>query len=334
LQYKSYGPTDRVHTVGIQNAAGTVAVQAAYNPASNFIPTGAASNFAVDFTPPPAVPSWLGLSASSGTTPGTGTSQLDLSFNAASLAAGTYSATLHITSNDANESSLAVPVSLTVGAFAVVPNAPGGLAATAVAPDQVGLSWTPEGGSPTGHRADYRVQGAGTWTSGPVFGAADTTGTVSGLLPSTAYEFQVVASNASGDSTASNTATATTHAENFTWWIGTQSGVNGQTGANQDPDADGATNLIEYALGTEPGDTASHAIPQFASDASGHLTLAFTPQRVSGLSFHIEASPDLSDWSNTTEITGLLTPGTPFTHTDGIAFADRRFLRLCVVENP
>ena len=98
-----------------------------------------------------------------------------------------------------------------------------------------------------------------------------------------------------------------------------------------DADYDGVPNLVEYALGTLPGSAASHAVPQTATEG-GHLKLDFTPSQTAGLRYIIEASSDLASWSSPTDITSLLVPGTPHTHTDSaeIATTPRRFLRLRV----
>jgi hypothetical protein len=101
----------------------------------------------------------------------------------------------------------------------------------------------------------------------------------------------------------------------------------GDAADTADPDADGFANLVEYALDTTPDSSASHPVVE-SGISNLHLQLTFTPQRVSGLIYTIEASDDLSDWSDRTDVTGLLTPGTPFTHTDPASAATRRFLRL------
>ena len=117
--------------------------------------------------------------------------------------------------------------------------------------------------------------------------------------------------------------------QGFTSWISGQPGVGALTDANDDPDGDGVANLLEYALGSEPGAADSAALPDVAP-VGDHLALTFTPSVVTGLRYIIEASSDLSDWSDATDITALLTSGEPYTHTDSasLSIAPRRFLRL------
>jgi hypothetical protein len=98
-----------------------------------------------------------------------------------------------------------------------------------------------------------------------------------------------------------------------------------------DPDGDGIPNLLEYALGTDPASASDR--PEVIVDTSGnHLTLSFTPENIAGVRFIIEASSDLSDWSQTEDVTDLLTAGQPYTHQDSadLSTNPRRFLRLRV----
>jgi hypothetical protein len=167
--------------------------------------------------------------------------------------------------------------------------------------------------------------------SGGQVAFADTNSPTTTATFSAAGTYVLRLSATDGTATVFEDLSMTVTGETYASWIAGEPGVNGQTGATQDPDADGVANLLEYALGTEPGNAASRAIPQTAINGSDHLTLTFTPQHLSGLIYLIEASPDLSDWTNQTDITSLLTPGSPYTHTDA-ATGDRRFLRLRVRE--
>ncbi|WSM37590.1 glycoside hydrolase family 18 protein [Streptomyces sp. NBC_01689] len=83
------------------------------------------------------------------------------------------------------------------------PAAPTGLTAGTVSSSTVGLSWSPVSGA-TG----YAVYRDGT----KVQTAGGTSATVGGLTPSTAYAFQVTATNDAGESAKSATVTATTSA--------------------------------------------------------------------------------------------------------------------------
>lgn len=100
-----------------------------------------------------------------------------------------------------------------------------------------------------------------------------------------------------------------------------------------DPDADGVVNLLEFALGGTPTDSASRNLPALGTtEVSGQprLTLSFTPQQVPGVRYIVQASSDLSDWTDQTDLTDLLTAGQTFTFTDSanLGLTPRRFLRL------
>ncbi|MEU8875334.1 glycoside hydrolase family 18 protein [Streptomyces javensis] len=84
-----------------------------------------------------------------------------------------------------------------------VPGAPGGLKAGAVTSSSVDLSWSPVTGA-TG----YNVYRDGS----KVRSVGGTSATVTGLAPSTSYQFQVTATNAAGESPRSAAVTGTTSA--------------------------------------------------------------------------------------------------------------------------
>jgi predicted phage tail protein len=93
------------------------------------------------------------------------------------------------------------------------PAAPSGLGATAVSSSQINLSWTDNANNETGFKIE-RCQNAGCSNFAQIatVGANVTTYSNTGLTPSTSYSYRVRATNASGDSAYSNTASATTQA--------------------------------------------------------------------------------------------------------------------------
>ena len=100
---------------------------------------------------------------------------------------------------------------------------------------------------------------------------------------------------------------------------------------SDDADHDGVPNLVEYALGTTP-DSASSA-PAVLPEVSGNrLRLNFTPQVVSGLSYTVESSMDLNEWSGTLIPAASLQTGVPFSFMDSVdisgSIAPQRYLRL------
>lgn len=81
--------------------------------------------------------------------------------------------------------------------------------------------------------------------------------------------------------------------ESFAAW----SAANGVAGATADPDGDGLSNLLEYALGTLP-DTSNQAVP-VAVSFDGHQWLASYDLRIQAtdLSYYLEVSSDLVNWT-------------------------------------
>jgi hypothetical protein len=120
-----------------------------------------------------------------------------------------------------------------------------------------------------------------------------------------------------------------------TWITGTFAGgatVPGdKQGPNDDPDNDGVSNLVEYAIFGQDPTVANPAIGSFSSNV-----LSFTKSsETSGLTYAIEESTDLGisdDWTevsggsyvnNATTISYTLTPGSPV----------KNFTRLKVTQN-
>jgi hypothetical protein len=167
-----------------------------------------------------------------------------------------------------------------------------------------------------------KISGAGTVT----FDNANAANTTATFSAAGSYVLRLTATDGSATVFQEISVTVT---DSFAGWISGYS-VGTKTAATDDPDGDGLANLLEYALGTAPDSSASR--PNLTSQISDlKLQLTFTPQR-SDVTYTIEASSDLSDWSNQTVLTGL-TLGTPYTYTDTVALGGtttKRFLRLKV----
>src|SRR5205807_1277357 len=101
----------------------------------------------------------------------------------------------------------------TIGPPPSPPAAPSGLTATAASSSQINLSWTDNSIDETGFKIE-RCQNTGCTNFAQVaqVGANVTTYGDTGLTASTTYGYQVRATNSSGDSAYSNTASATTQA--------------------------------------------------------------------------------------------------------------------------
>jgi titin len=89
------------------------------------------------------------------------------------------------------------------------PPAPSGLVASAVSSSQISLLWTDDAANETGFKVERSTDGT-TFAQVALLGANTTTYVDSGLTASTLYSYRVRATNASGDSQYSNTASATT----------------------------------------------------------------------------------------------------------------------------
>ena len=89
------------------------------------------------------------------------------------------------------------------------PTAPTGLAAAAVSTSEIDLSWTNTSTSQTGVKIERSIDNV-TFTQIAIAGATAVSFPDTGLSASTTYFYQVRATNASGDSPYSNTASATT----------------------------------------------------------------------------------------------------------------------------
>ena len=113
-QYRTMTGTLNSATIGIENAAGTTGLQVVYNAA--YI----ANNRAIEFS---TQTPWLSIAPTSGTVAAGGSGILTANYNAASLVAGTYTGSVTVASNDPDEASVVVPVTLTVAALlAQAPN--------------------------------------------------------------------------------------------------------------------------------------------------------------------------------------------------------------------
>lgn len=338
VQVQSFGPTNRIYTVGIQNAARNAAVLASFNPGTNFIPTGSSSNFAVRFPVPVVTPSWLSIQPASGSVNVSSTGETQLVFNATGLAAGSYNAVVEIQSNDPGEPSLAVPVSLVVGNSQVPPNAPTSL--TAFAGAVVTLAWQLEGGGNTGHRAEFRILGAPVWTPGPSFNANAAMGAISGLAAGTSYEFRLFATGPAGDSGASNLAGVATWSAIQSWrhlYFSTIEN-SGDASDMEDPDHDNIPNLMEYALlGGHPLESSIGILPvaSLTTDSGSQyltLTVAKNPA-ATDISYTVETCGDLATWNRGSGHTVIVqeTPNTLIVR-DAIPLggANPRFIHLKV----
>lgn len=169
---------------------------------------GTLSGLAVAVTYPDGQPSgWLTTSLAGTTAPTT----LTVGASAAGLGAGTYTATVSVSSPVADNSPQLVNVTLQVTAVAGAPGAPGNITFTDVTATGLTVNWSAPvtGGTPTRYYVERRgPTGPRTNISGDLsagtFSFADT-----GLAPALAYRYRVTACNADG-CTASEEVSVTT----------------------------------------------------------------------------------------------------------------------------
>lgn len=117
--------------------------------------------------------------------------------------------------------------------------------------------------------------------------------------------------------------------------------ANGLTGpaalSDADPDGDGLSNLLEYALGSNPTSSASASAPTLQvsgrSPQPSYLTLTFDRIADPALTYEIWASTDLVTWGLIWSSTGAQNTVGEVVVTDSSALSEnpRRFLRLRVV---
>lgn len=107
-----------------------------------------------------------------------------------------------------------------------------------------------------------------------------------------------------------------------------------------DPDADGHSNLMEYALGTSPTTPSSRpaTLSSVSHAGSNHLAISFPRRKHPDLRYLVEVSSDLQSWSADAVQTGL--PSSLNSDFEQVTFRDqqpagpggKRFIRLRVVK--
>jgi hypothetical protein len=100
--------------------------------------------------------------------------------------------------------------SATTQSGTAIPNAPSSLSAAAVSSSQINLNWADNSSNETGFKIERATSSGGPWSQIATVGVNVKTYSNTGLTASTTYYYHVHAYNASGDSAACNTASATT----------------------------------------------------------------------------------------------------------------------------
>ena len=178
-------------------------------------------------------------------------------------------------------------IALQVGAPPGSPAAPSGLSA-AGGSGIVDLTWTDNASDETGFKLERSPDGS-TWTQMATPAANATTYHDSGLAAATSYSYRIRATNASGDSVFSNTASATTFSSGG-------GGGGGGGGSGADSDGDGVSDSAEIAAGTNPNDANSFpTTPMSVSKFSGKLNFKLSGKDACSLSGILPGLPALFD---------------------------------------
>jgi hypothetical protein len=114
-----------------------------------------------------------------------------------------------------------------------------------------------------------------------------------------------------------------------------QAANTGNAANTADPDNDGRSNLLEYAVGSDPKQSDGAAPGALGKTGDGlHLTLAFTRIADPALTYTVEAadSPDQASWTTIWTSTGASNTSGSVTvpDTEPISAHPKRFLRLKV----
>lgn len=210
------------------------------------------------------------------------------------------------------------------------PAAPANLGAT---PSQqsVSLTWSAVTGA-TRYTVQRASSGGGPWTT-LASNVTTTSYTDTGLSSQTAYFYQVVATNLYElDSPASPTASATTPPppDPYAAWAATALAAVPETDRTRsaDPDRDGLTNLLEYALDTDPT-LVTPGQPAHSLNGDSRLQLTFRRAR-SELTYEVLGSSDLTTWTVLATNPGTVGQSVTVTDTFTLTGGNRRFLRLRV----
>jgi hypothetical protein len=163
--------------------------------------------------------------------------------------------------------------------------APSALAATVVSASRIDLSWSDNSANETGFKVQRSETSGGPWTDLTTTPAGTTAYNDTGLSPGTQYFYQVLATNGTADSAASNDASGITWtaAEDWRYQYFGQTTNSGDTDDAFDYDHDGVLNLFERAFKTNPTVASERYTPQVGMEnVAAEEFLSLTYRRLSG----------------------------------------------------
>lgn len=145
--------------------------------------------------------------------------------------------------------------------------------------------------------------------------------TIVNAQPDAAGSYDVVVTNDYGSQPSDSVSVTVT--QNYAAWV-VASGLTGDAAAVlADPDGDGIPNLVEFALGLAATQAGASGLPALTAEG-GALVFRFTrPKYLTGITYTVQTSPDLVDWTSTltptvestTALTETLTAALPTTGT-------------------
>lgn len=121
----------------------------------------------------------------------------------------------------------------------------------------------------------------------------------------------------------------------FAEWIAGYPALSGAAALRSaDPDGDGQSNFAEHAFGTHPGDAASRFAGPFVARSGARLNVTFPRGAWPALRYSVQASSDLSTWTEIWSSQGAANTAGPVTVNDAqdIPASGPRFLRVLVTE--
>jgi len=214
------------------------------------------------------------------------------------------------------------------------PDAPDSLTATA-SDGKVDLSWPASSGA-TSYTVQRATTGGGPYTD-VVTGLTGMTYTDSSVTNGTTYYYVVTATNSVGTSGTSIEANALPVDARQAWRLAHfgQVANTGNAANTADPDNDGRSNLLEYAVGSDPKQPDGPSPGALGKTGDGlRLTLTFPRIADPALTYTVEAadSPDQASWTAIWTSTGASNTAGSVTVPDTELIGDhpKRFLRLKV----
>lgn len=165
----------------------------------------------------------------------------------------------------------------------------------------------------TGESATFSVVATGLpqptyqwyFEDSPLSGQTSSNLNLVNLTAGHAGEYKVVVSNSGGNVTSSAATLTVTPLVSFTNWLATHFTAMELddpllAGANADPDQDGLSNLVEYALGHSPRTATSTGLPGVSSASGSWLYTYQRPVDRTDVTYLVEFSPDLVNWNPVT----------------------------------